>query len=53
VLELTADDIILPGLINLHTHAAMVLFRGVGNDLDLNDWWVVGGVGVVLLSLLS
>src|SRR5262245_36984793 len=30
--------IILPGLINAHTHAAMVLFRGLADDLDLMDW---------------
>jgi len=31
-------QVILPGLINTHTHAAMVLYRGLGNDLDLQDW---------------
>jgi len=31
-------DILIPGLINLHTHLAMTLFRGYGNDLPLNDW---------------
>jgi 5-methylthioadenosine/S-adenosylhomocysteine deaminase len=30
--------IILPGLINAHTHAPMVLFRGLADDLDLMDW---------------
>jgi 5-methylthioadenosine/S-adenosylhomocysteine deaminase len=30
--------IVLPGLINAHTHAAMVLFRGLADDLDLMDW---------------
>jgi 5-methylthioadenosine/S-adenosylhomocysteine deaminase len=30
--------IILPGLINAHTHAAMTLFRGLADDLDLMDW---------------
>jgi len=28
----------LPGLVNLHTHAAMTLFRGWGDDLDLSTW---------------
>lgn len=28
----------LPGLVNLHTHAAMTLFRGFGDDLDLTTW---------------
>ncbi len=28
----------LPGLVNLHTHAAMTLFRGYGDDLDLATW---------------
>ncbi|HVR30756.1 MAG TPA: amidohydrolase [Thermoanaerobaculia bacterium] len=30
--------IVLPGLINAHTHAAMVLFRGLVDDLDLLEW---------------
>jgi len=31
-------EIIMPGLINGHAHAAMSLFRGLGSDLNLNDW---------------
>jgi 5-methylthioadenosine/S-adenosylhomocysteine deaminase len=30
--------IILPGLINAHTHVPMVLFRGLADDLELMDW---------------
>src|SRR5438445_2935513 len=30
--------VIIPGLINTHTHAAMTLFRGISDDLDLQDW---------------
>jgi 5-methylthioadenosine/S-adenosylhomocysteine deaminase len=30
--------IILPGLVNAHTHAAMTLFRGVRDDEDLMTW---------------
>ena len=30
--------VVMPGLINSHTHAAMVMFRGLGNDLNLMDW---------------
>lgn len=30
--------LILPGLINSHTHAAMTLFRGLADDLPLMDW---------------
>src|ERR1051325_2734432 len=30
--------VILPGLINTHTHAPMVLFRGLADDLSLMDW---------------
>lgn len=29
---------VIPGLVNGHTHIPMVLFRGLGDDLDLNDW---------------
>ena len=32
------DHAVLPGLINLHTHAAMNLFRGVTDDLPLMQW---------------
>ncbi|MGD8985725.1 MAG: amidohydrolase [Desulfobacteraceae bacterium] len=30
--------LILPGLINGHTHAAMTLFRGLADDLPLMEW---------------
>ena len=30
--------VVLPGLINLHTHAAMSLFRGYADDLPLKQW---------------
>jgi 5-methylthioadenosine/S-adenosylhomocysteine deaminase len=29
---------VLPGLINTHTHIPMVLFRGIADDLDLQEW---------------
>ena len=32
------DRILLPGLINGHTHTAMVLFRGMADDLTLMTW---------------
>jgi 5-methylthioadenosine/S-adenosylhomocysteine deaminase len=32
------DDILMPGLINTHTHAAMSLFRGIADDMKLQDW---------------
>jgi 5-methylthioadenosine/S-adenosylhomocysteine deaminase len=32
------DAILAPGLINTHTHAAMALFRGVADDMNLQDW---------------
>jgi 5-methylthioadenosine/S-adenosylhomocysteine deaminase len=31
-------QIVLPGLINTHTHAPMVLFRGLADDLALSEW---------------
>ena len=31
-------QIVMPGLINTHTHAPMVLFRGLADDLALMDW---------------
>ncbi len=32
------DAILAPGLINTHTHAAMSLFRGIADDLKLQEW---------------
>jgi 5-methylthioadenosine/S-adenosylhomocysteine deaminase len=32
------EAMLTPGLINTHTHAAMSLFRGVADDLKLQDW---------------
>lgn len=29
---------LLPGLVNTHNHAAMTLFRGLADDLQLKDW---------------
>jgi len=31
-------DIIMPGLINTHTHLAMSIFRGVADDAILGEW---------------
>ncbi len=31
-------DLLLPGLVNTHCHAAMTLFRGYGEDLSLSRW---------------
>lgn len=30
--------VLLPGLVNTHTHAAMSLFRGLADDLPLHEW---------------
>ncbi len=32
------DHVLIPGLINLHTHAAMALLRGLADDLPLMEW---------------
>jgi len=32
------QHILIPGLINLHTHAAMTLLRGIADDLPLMNW---------------
>jgi len=32
------DALITPGLINTHTHAPMSLFRGIADDLRLQEW---------------
>ena len=33
-----SHSLILPGLINCHTHAAMSCFRGLADDLNLHEW---------------
>src|SRR5262245_20453804 len=36
---LEADgQIVMPGLVNTHTHAPMVLYRGLADDLPLDQW---------------
>lgn len=30
--------VVIPGLINAHTHIPMTLFRGISDDLDLQEW---------------
>ena len=44
-LEVKAEQVIdgrkkalIPGFINAHTHAAMTLFRGFGDDMSLKAW---------------
>lgn len=32
------DKILLPGLVNTHTHLSMTLFRGLADDLALDEW---------------
>jgi len=32
------QHILMPGLINAHTHSPMSLFRGIADDLPLDDW---------------
>ena len=37
--EVSLDShVLIPGLVNAHTHAAMSLFRGLADDLDLWTW---------------
>ncbi len=33
-----SSGIVMPGLVNAHTHAAMVLFRGYYDDAELEEW---------------
>jgi len=32
------NELVLPGFINGHTHVPMTLFRGIHDDVTLNDW---------------
>jgi len=63
------DHVLIPGLINAHTHAAMTLFRGLADDMPLQQWleehiwpaemhWVGGdfvrdGTDLAMLEMLS
>jgi 5-methylthioadenosine/S-adenosylhomocysteine deaminase len=33
-----AQHLLIPGLVNAHTHASMALLRGLADDLPLMDW---------------
>jgi len=33
-----SDKAIIPGFVNAHAHSAMTLFRGVGEDVPLDQW---------------
>lgn len=33
-----SERAVIPGLVNTHTHAAMVYFRGLADDLPLKEW---------------
>ncbi len=37
VVELS-EHVLMPGLVNAHTHASMSLFRGLGSDVPLMEW---------------
>ncbi len=37
-LEKLDEHVVMPGLINSHTHASMSLMRGIADDLPLMDW---------------
>ncbi len=34
----TKNSLVMPGLINIHTHAPMTVFRGLADDLPLMTW---------------
>jgi len=33
-----SGKLVMPGLINSHTHAAMTIFRGIADDIPLKEW---------------
>jgi 5-methylthioadenosine/S-adenosylhomocysteine deaminase len=33
-----SGDLVMPGFVNAHTHAAMTLFRGYADDIPLMEW---------------
>jgi 5-methylthioadenosine/S-adenosylhomocysteine deaminase len=38
VIQPAPHDIVMPGIVNGHNHAAMTLLRGVADDMRLMDW---------------
>lgn len=34
-----AGKLAIPGLVNAHTHLPMVLFRGLADELEFDEWW--------------
>lgn len=32
-------NIVMPGFVNAHSHAAMTLFRGMGDEVVFEEWW--------------
>ena len=60
--------LLMPGLVNAHTHAAMTLFRGLADDLPLMEWltryifpvernltaeWVFWGTQLACLEMIA
>lgn len=39
-IEVGRDDVVLPGLINTHTHLFQTLLKGLGDDRPLNRWLI-------------
>ncbi|HBC56673.1 MAG TPA: TRZ/ATZ family hydrolase [Gammaproteobacteria bacterium] len=33
-----SEHLLIPGLVNSHTHAAMSLFQGIADDMEMTDW---------------
>jgi 5-methylthioadenosine/S-adenosylhomocysteine deaminase len=40
------EDVVMPGLINTHTHAAMTMLRGYADDMPLMPWLEKNGLAV-------
>ncbi len=34
-----SGKVVMPGLVNGHTHAAMTMLRGIADDMPLDTWW--------------
>ena len=61
------DRLLMPGLVNAHTHSAMNLLKGIGSDLTLQDWlnriWPIedtmrsqdlkAGMDMIILEMLA
>ena len=43
---------VLPGFVNMHTHAGMAMMRGVGEDIAFHEWIKMIKIPIVAMMIL-